>query len=80
MKVAKLFYKNVSDTVKTFYNVTFNPGETKSVPGYINSLYMIRCDEPVKKAEPVQRVVNKEPNKPEVANKKTSEIKNEEET
>ena len=37
-------YKNISYSAKTFYGVKFNPGETKSVPGYINSPSMIRIN------------------------------------
>ena len=29
-------YTNLSGTKKTVYGVTFQPGDTKSVPGYIN--------------------------------------------
>jgi hypothetical protein len=35
-------YKNISYSAKTFYGVTFEPGETKSVPGYINKQGMVR--------------------------------------
>ena len=31
-----MFYKNNSVVTKTFYGVTFKPGEIKEVPGYIN--------------------------------------------
>ena len=37
-------YKNISYSAKTFYGVKFNPGETKSVPGFINSPSMIRIN------------------------------------
>lgn len=37
-----LVYKNNSLSVKTFYGVTFRPGEEKPVPGYINSPKFIR--------------------------------------
>lgn len=39
-------YKNLSNAVKTFYGVTFLPGDVKSVPGYINNLKFIRVEEP----------------------------------
>lgn len=29
-------YRNTGILAKTFYGVTFNPGESKNVPGYIN--------------------------------------------
>ena len=35
-------YKNISFSAKTFYGVKFNPGETKSVPGYINHKGLVR--------------------------------------
>ena len=35
-------YKNISFSAKTFYGVKFAPGETKSVPGYINDKGMVR--------------------------------------
>lgn len=31
-----MIYKNVSNIVKTFYGVTFQPGDEHDVPGYIN--------------------------------------------
>lgn len=39
-----MFYKNISNSVKTFYGVEFKPGEIKQVPGYINSIWMIVAD------------------------------------
>ena len=36
-----MLYKNISDFVKTFYGVTFRPGETKSVCGNINDPSMV---------------------------------------
>ena len=38
-------YKNLSNAVKTFYGVTFLPGDVKSVPGYIDNLKFIRVEE-----------------------------------
>ena len=35
-------YKNISFSAKTFYGVKFNPGDVKSVPGYINNKGMVR--------------------------------------
>ena len=40
-----MFYKNTSLTKKTFYGVTFGPGETKEVNGFINDVKMIRVNE-----------------------------------
>ena len=31
-----MFYKNNSFVTKTFYGITFRPGDIKEVPGYIN--------------------------------------------
>lgn len=39
-----MIYKNISYTSKTFYGVTFKPGETKQVDGIINDAKMIRVD------------------------------------
>lgn len=39
-----MFYKNASHVMKTFYNVTFKPGEVKEVHGFINDSKMIRVD------------------------------------
>lgn len=44
-------YKNLSKAVKTFYGVTFLPGEVKSVSGYINNTKFARISNPVKVSE-----------------------------
>ena len=44
-----MYYKNISYSVKTFYGVTFNPGETKEVPSCINDRLMIPTSAPVLK-------------------------------
>lgn len=44
-----MYYKNVSYSEKTFYGVTFKPGEIKQVPGYINDLHMIKVPEEIAK-------------------------------
>ena len=41
----KYRYMNASITSKTFYGVTFQPGESKDVPGYINDISMVRVPE-----------------------------------
>lgn len=41
-----MFYKNISTAQKTFYGVTFKPGDIKQVPGYINDKGFIRCAPP----------------------------------
>lgn len=38
-------YKNISYTEATYYGVTFNPGEIKDVPGYINNPHFIRVED-----------------------------------
>ena len=35
-------YKNISCSTKTFYGITFNPGDVKEVPGYVNANGMAR--------------------------------------
>lgn len=42
-----IYYKNTSCSVKTFHGVSFNPGEVKAVPDFINQKYMIRVDNPI---------------------------------
>ena len=37
-----MIYKNLSFTTKTFYGVTFKPGEEHEVPGYINHPKFLR--------------------------------------
>lgn len=49
-------YKNISYSAKTFYGVKFEPGEVKSVPGFINSSSMIRVDTP--KSNPISNKIN----------------------
>ena len=44
MEVNILRYLNLSVVTKTYYGVTFAPGETKEVPGYINDKAFIRVD------------------------------------
>lgn len=48
-EVDSMFYKNISYSEKTFYGVTFKPGEVAEVPGYINNLHMIVAPAPTKK-------------------------------
>lgn len=49
-----MFYKNNSDTAKTFYGITFKPGEIKEVPGYVNDKEFERVSTMPK--EPPKRV------------------------
>lgn len=44
-----MLYKNTSIIAKTFYGVTFKPGETKEVSQYINDPKMIKVKELPKK-------------------------------
>lgn len=37
-----MFYKNISNTVKTFYGIKIAPGETKDIPGNVNDISLIR--------------------------------------
>lgn len=37
-----MIYKNLSRTTKTFYGVTFKPGEEHEVPSYINHPKFLR--------------------------------------
>ena len=66
-----MFYKNVSASAKTFYGVTFKPGEIKEVPGFINVLYMIRVNGPIEDLKAKPKVVDKKEEKKE--EKKASE-------
>ena len=80
-------YKNISFSAKTFYGVRFEPGEIKSVPGYINNSGMIRVftkkisdqsNKPIPKEEHTgskrgRKPKSTEPEKVEVA--ETQEIK-----
>lgn len=49
-----MYYKNCTSTVKTFYGVTFKPGEIKDVIGYINSPGFVRTSKP--KEPPTEKV------------------------
>ena len=50
-----MFFKNVSYSAKTFYGVTFGPGEVKEVDGQINSRWLIPVDGPATVPEQVQK-------------------------
>ena len=49
----------MSRGTKTFRGVTFKPGETKSVKGFINDPKMVRVDEPEKKVQPIKAATTK---------------------
>ena len=42
-----VYYKNISNSAKTFYGVRFESGDIKGVKGYINDPFMIRIFDPV---------------------------------
>ncbi len=44
-----MVYKNLSRSVKTFFNVVFYPGEEHNVSGYINHPKFIRLNDFTKK-------------------------------
>ena len=67
-------YKNISYSAKTFYGVRFEPGETKSVPGFINSPCMIRVTFK-KKPEQIKTTANDDPSP--VVNKRGRKKSNE---
>lgn len=71
-----MIYKNTSRCNMTFYNVTFKPGEVKEVPGYINNIHFIRCNEAdLKKPEnkPAKQTQKQVDNKPKVDVKQDTE-------
>lgn len=70
-----MLYKNTSYTEKTFYGVTFKPGETKEVDGIINSTCMIVADEPAKETKVQQKP---SPEKPKKEDPKSEELQKEE--
>ena len=39
-----MIYKNLGHTTRTFHGVTFNPGDTKEVNGYINAKEFVAVD------------------------------------
>lgn len=55
-----MFYKNTSYITKTFYGVTFKPGEVKEVENFINDSKMIRVNE-LPKEPPVSSKVKSTP-------------------
>ena len=51
-----MFYKNLSYIAKTFYGVTFQPGEIKEVDGIINDKMVVPVDDSATKAvKPTQQ-------------------------
>ena len=70
-----MFYKNISKATKTFYGVTFKPGDIKQVPGYINDIGFKRCTPP----EPQPKVTSAT-TKPVSQNNKSNKTENKEES
>ena len=54
-------YKNISNSARTFYGVSFKPGEVKDVKGYINVADFIAVDQMAKgnKVESKQQTAGK---------------------
>lgn len=74
-----MFYKNTSYSVKTFYGVTFEPGQTQEVDNYINDKFMILVDGPVDSKVIHEEVQQKpSPVKPKKDVKKVEEVSTEE--
>lgn len=58
-----MYYKNVSYSVKTFYGVTFEPGEIKNVDRYINNVWLIPVGEQVNEQNTTQKKPSSESKK-----------------
>lgn len=71
-----MFYKNVSYTAKTFYGVTFGPGEIKQVDGIINNKWMVIADGPATKVTQVtqQKPSSDEPKEADPVPEKVEEV------
>ena len=63
-----IIYQNISSYPLTFYGITFNPNEVKSVPGFINHPKMIRVQEHV--ASKPKAIIEVAEPKPEVKESK----------
>ena len=75
-----MFYKNISYSTKTFYGVTFKPGEIKEVAGDVNSPWMIEVEAPKAPVTPteVQKPQQKpSPDKPKKETPKAADAKQE---
>lgn len=75
-----LRYQNTSKATKTFYGVTFRPGETQSVPGYINVPGFIRVADLPKEPPKASKKATERPAQPEksimTATARPAELKN----
>ena len=72
--VNSLKYKNLSLTTKKFYGVTFKPGETKEVPGYINDPKFVRIKDELKTTPVASRPVSTSTNKTPVKEETKAEV------
>lgn len=72
-----MFYKNVSYSDKTFYGLTFKPGEIKEVDKYINHTHMILVDAPEKNNKELPQPVQEQQKPSSDKSKKGTEKKNE---
>lgn len=75
-----MVYKNISNSKKQFYGVTFKPGDVKEVPGYVNDIHMIASTlPPVVKtdAKPVKSTKSTNLDKPVKVEETESQIKEE---
>ena len=54
-------YKNISLSVKTFYGISFAPGDIKEVPGPINSKHFVRAKLPKTSKSVSKSKANKAP-------------------
>ena len=58
-----IYYKNLSNTVKTFHGVVFAPQAIEGVSGYINDSKMLKVDKPEPKVIETPKVEEKKPAK-----------------
>jgi len=50
-----MFYKNIGNFPKTFHGITFNPGDIKESPHYINDISMIITEKPKEQTAPITK-------------------------
>lgn len=55
-----MIYRNTSTSVKTFYGVTFQPGDVHEVAGYINDPAMMKLNEMPKEHPKTSRKQSKQ--------------------
>lgn len=75
-----MIYKNNSITTKTFYGITFKPGDIKFVPGYINNKGFIQIKsvpkELPKSTEEIETVVSKKRGRPKKTKSNNTSVSN----